>query len=169
MNNECCYEYLDIVSDILNNKEFMQIENIKHHNTNRLDHSMKVSYNAYKIAKFLRLDYKEVARAGLLHDFYLDRTKDYQNIFEKVKLFTTKHPNDAIINSLKYYDLTNKELDIIRTHMFPVDIYVPRYLESWIVNLTDSFVSIYEFGFKFKHEISYATNLYLFFLINLIR
>jgi uncharacterized protein len=162
-------EYLQIVDNILNNKEFITLENIKHHNTNRLAHSLKVSYNAYKVARFLKLDYDQVARAGLLHDFYLDRTKDYKTIKEKFELFTTKHPNDAINNSLKYYHLTNKEKDIIRTHMFPFDIYVPRYLESWVVNLTDSWVSIYEFAFKFKNEISYATNLYLFFLINLVR
>lgn len=169
MHNIDDENYLQIVENILSNKEFNKIENIKHHNTNRLDHSLKVSYNSYKIAKILRLDYEQVARAGLLHDFYLDRTNDYDQVSAKIKLFTTKHPGDAIVNSLKYYDLTNKEKDIIRTHMFPIDIYVPKYLESWVVNLTDSFISIYEFGFKFKHQLSYASNLYLFFLINLIR
>jgi uncharacterized protein len=59
-------EYLQIVDNILNNKEFIQIENIKHHNTNRLDHSLKVSYNAYKVARILKLDYDQVARAGFI-------------------------------------------------------------------------------------------------------
>lgn len=34
--------------------------------------AIKVSYRAYKTAKKLNLDYIKTARAGLLHDFYLD-------------------------------------------------------------------------------------------------
>jgi uncharacterized protein len=110
-----------------------------------------------------------VARAGLLHDFYLEKTHEYSKFKDKIKLFTIQHPQDAIDNSLKHFHLTNKEIDIIRTHMFPLDFHIPRYLESWVVNMTDSVISIYEFTHKFKHQISYATNLYVLFLINLIR
>ena len=44
-------EYLQIIDNIMSNKEFRKIDNIKHHNTTRLDHSLKVSYYSYKIAK----------------------------------------------------------------------------------------------------------------------
>lgn len=169
MHNINDEEYLQIVNSIIENKEFMNLENIKHHNTNRLDHSFKVSYNAYKIARFLRLDFEQVARGGLLHDFYLDRTKDYTKVKDKVKLFTIQHPQDAINNALKYFDLTTKEIDIIRTHMFPLDFHIPRYMESWVVNLTDSCLSIYEFAYKFKYQLNYATNLYVLFILNFIK
>jgi uncharacterized protein len=169
MHNIKDEEYLQIVANILDNKSFMRLEKIVHHNTNRFDHSIKVSYNAYKVARFLKLDFEQVARAGLLHDFYLERTTEYKKVKDKVKLFTIQHPQDAIDNSLKHFNLTNKEIDIIRTHMFPLDFHIPRYLESWVVNMTDSCISIYEFSHKFKHQISYATNLYVLFLINLVR
>ena len=44
-------EYLFIINNILENEKFRKIENIKHHNTTRLNHSLKVSYYSYKIAK----------------------------------------------------------------------------------------------------------------------
>lgn len=53
--------------------------------------------------------------------------------------------------------------------MFPLNLQVPKYLESWIINMTDSVISIYEFGHKFKYEFSYAVNFYAFFLINMIK
>lgn len=162
-------EYLQIVENILKNKEFNTLKNIKHHNSNRFLHSLTVSYNAYKIAKFFKLDYDQVARAGLLHDFYLERTTDYSKVKDKIMLFTTGHPQDAVNNALKYFNLTTKEQDMIRTHMFPLDFRVPKYAESWIVNMTDSVISIHEFALKFKYQISYATNVYLLFLFNTIK
>ena len=44
---------------------------IQHGSTTTLDHSIAVSYLAYRLARKLDLDYISVARAGLLHDFYL--------------------------------------------------------------------------------------------------
>ena len=61
-----------IVNHILNNEEFLKIKKIEHHGISRYEHSMKVSYYSYKIAKALRLDYEQVARGGLLHDFFLN-------------------------------------------------------------------------------------------------
>jgi len=44
-------KYLDIVKDILKCEEFVDIEKIKHHDNNRLEHSLRVSYCSYKVAK----------------------------------------------------------------------------------------------------------------------
>ena len=37
-------EYLNKVYDILNNEEFQKMEKIIHHEGNRLDHSIRVTY-----------------------------------------------------------------------------------------------------------------------------
>ncbi len=169
MHNIKNQEYLDIVDNILLNNDFNQMKKIKHHNSNRFDHSLKVSYYSYVIAKRLHLDYEDVARAGLLHDFYLERTVDYRKFKDKVKLYTVKHPQDAIINASKYYDLTIKEKDIIRSHMFPLDFRVPKYMESWVVNMVDSSVSIHEYTLKFGYKFSYVINLYVILLLNSIK
>ena len=162
-------EYLYIINNIIKNKEFNKIEQIKHHNTNRLDHSIKVSYYSYKIAKTLKLDYKEVARGGLLHDFYIEEISECKKIKDKIKLFSIKHPKDAVSNASQYFELSDKEIDIIKSHMFPVDYKIPKYAESWIVSLVDKALSIGEFSKKFSYKFRYVINLYLLFLLNVIK
>ena len=62
--------YLFIVEDILNNQYFTEIKRCKHHGMNRLDHSLRVSYYSYLLAKKLGLNAVEIARGGLLHDLF---------------------------------------------------------------------------------------------------
>ena len=162
-------EYLFIINNIMENKEFKKIDNIKHHNTTRLDHSIKVSYYSYIIAKSLRLDYKEVARGGLLHDFYTDKISECSKIKDKIKLFSTKHPKDAVINASNQFNLSEKEINIIESHMFPVDYRIPKYAESWIVSIVDKMLSVGEFSKKFSYKLSYVFNLYLIFILNVIK
>ena len=162
-------EYLFIINNIIKNEKFNKIEKIKHHNTNRLDHSIKVSYYSYKIAKTLKLDYKEVARGGLLHDFYIDEISECKKIRDKIKLFSIKHPKDAVSNATEYFELSEKEIDIIQTHMFPIDYKIPKYAESWIVSLVDKILSVGEFSKKFSYKFSYIINLYLLFILNVIK
>lgn len=162
-------EYLLIINNIMENEEFKKMDDIKHHNTTRLDHSLKVSYYSYKIAKSLKLDYKEVARGGLLHDFYSDEVSDCDKIKDKVLLFTVKHPNDAVANASRYFDLSEKEINIIKSHMFPIDYKVPKYAESWIVSLVDKVLSFGEFSKKFGYKLTYVFNLYLLFVFNVIK
>lgn len=162
-------EYLYIINNILKNEEFKQMENIKHHNTTRLNHSLKVSYYSYVIAKSLHLDYVDVARGGLLHDFYVNEIRNCKKIKDKILLFSTKHPDEALVNATNNFSLTEKEMNIIKSHMFPVDYRLPKYAESWIVSLVDKVLSIGEFSKKFSYKLSYVFNLYLLFVLNTIK
>ena len=86
-------QYMSIVNNILDNKEFLKIKKIEHHGISRYDHSLKVSYYSYKIAKILHLDFEQTAIGGLLHDFFLspeDRTQKER----LVSVFT--HPKQAV-------------------------------------------------------------------------
>ncbi len=162
-------QYMKLVSPILENKEFSQLETVVHHGTTRMNHSLRVSYYSYKIAKALCLDYDQVARAGLLHDFFLDRTVDYEKTKDKVLLFTTGHPKVAAENAKKYFSLTEKEEDMIKTHMFPVDYRIPKYAESWIICAVDKLVGLYEFGRKFKYQLTYGFNFSLLLMLNILK
>ena len=162
-------EYLSIVDDILNNNEFKKMGRIGHHNTNRMNHLIKVSFRSYKIAKYLDLDYKEAAVGGILHDFYYSEIKDCDKFKEKLVLFSTGHPNIALNNANKYFDINKKEENIILSHMFPVSKKLPKYTESWIVTLVDKFYSIGEFSRKLTSKLKYATGLYVLFILNIIR
>lgn len=159
-------EFLDIVGDILENEEFCKIKNIDHHGITRYEHSVKVAYLAYKISKFLGLNYISVARAGLLHDFFL--SNENRKFSEKF-ISTFTHPKKAVRKSNETFGINELEKDIIKTHMFPVNLSVPRYAESWIVNITDKVIGSYEFGIKFRGKISYAVNLYFLFIINFLK
>ena len=162
-------EYLYIIDHILKNDEFKKMSDIKHHNTTRMDHSLKVSYYSYIIAKSLKLDYEDVARGGLLHDFYTEEIRKCNKIKDKVLLFSTKHSNDALINASNNFELSEKEVNIIKSHMFPVDYRIPKYAESWIVSLVDKVLSFGEVSKRFSSKLGYLSNLYLLFILNIIK
>ena len=135
-------EYHNIVDNILKHKEFIKLKDYKHHGLTRYDHVVRVSYWSYKIAKKLRLDYKSVARAGLLHDFFFVNNQAI-TLGERIKVFCN-HPKLALENSKKYFDINKQEEKIILSHMFPANIRIPTSLESWLVNIIDTVVSIYD-------------------------
>ena len=141
INIEKDVEYKNLISHILDNEEFKKMKNIEHHDTNRFDHSLKVSYYSYKIAKILKLDYEDVARAGLLHDFFLN---DINVKITKRLMSAINHPKRAALKSEEIFGISDKEKDIIKTHMFPLNLNVPKYTESWLVTLVDKAVATKE-------------------------
>ncbi len=158
--------YYEIVDDILNNKEFCNLKNIDHHGITRYNHSLKVSYYSYKIAKVLNLDYEKTARAGLLHDFFFSNSTK----MDKERITSVfVHPKKAALKSKELFNISELEEDIIKTHMFPVNLSIPKYAESWIVNLVDKTISLREFYKKFGYKFAYAANLYILFLINYMK
>lgn len=161
-------QYLNIVDDILDHSEFIKTKDIIHHGMNRYDHSVRVSYYSYKVAKLLKLDYKGAARAGLLHDFFL---VDNEALTIKEKLATlVNHPKYAVAYASKYFDLSDKEKDMILTHMFPVSLTtVPKYMESWVVDIVDNGVSICEALYCHKGRFLKFANVMLIVLFNYLR
>ena len=134
-------EYTSIVKDILDNENFKMMDTINHHGTTRMKHCIRVSYYSYKVGKKLKLHTKELARAGLLHDYFMsypDRTK-----LERF-LSTFIHPKYAVINAERDFEINKMEHNIIRAHMFPVNPALPIYLESWLVSTVDKVVGLVE-------------------------
>ena len=159
-------EYMSITKDILDNTEFMKMDEIEHHGITRLNHSLKVSYYSYKLSKILHLDYKETARGGLLHDFFFSpEVRDSKQKF--ISTFT--HPAKALETANKYFVLSKKEQDMIRSHMFPINISIPKYAESWIVSLVDKIVAVSELSLKYKFKFRYAYNVVLLFILGFIK
>lgn len=163
INNDTAFN--SIVSDILDNHEFNKIKNIEHHGTTRYIHSLKVSYLSYRLAKILGLNYQEVARGGLLHDFFLSD----ENRTKKDRVISTfVHPGKAVIKASENFVISKKEEDIIKSHMFPINPNVPKFAESWLVSIVDKTIGAFEFAQKYKHKLNYALNLCLLILINSI-
>ena len=135
-------EYLNIVKDIINNKEFLKLKNYKHHGISRYSHVLRVSRWTYNYCKKHKLDYISATRAALLHDFFFVNNQKV-SLLTRIKVLFT-HPKLALENSKKYFKLNNKEEKIILSHMFPVGIRMPTSREAWIVNIIDDIASIYE-------------------------
>lgn len=156
-------EFDSIINPIIENKEFLKTKEKEHHGITRYDHLIRVSYYSFLITKLLRLNYYETARAALLHDFFLDETRE-DSSYDALK----KHPLYALENAKKYYDLTDREEDIIKTHMFPITFTPPKYLESWIVDLVDDIAGIYEKYKSSYQQLRAAINfLFIFMLLHL--
>lgn len=148
-------EYMKIVSDLLENEELLKLDDITHHHfTTRLIHSLYVSYVSYKLAKSMNLDYVSTARAGLLHDFFLEEREEIELLGRGSH--NVVHPQIALENAGKITELNNIEKDIILKHMFlcTFRIRTPRYQESLIVSMVDKYCSISEVSKPTRSRVS---------------
>ena len=50
-------EYTNLIEEYLSDELVQALKNIPHHDSNRLDHSLKVSYESYRICKKYNLNY----------------------------------------------------------------------------------------------------------------
>lgn len=152
-----------LISDILDNDNFLAIKKYKHHGITRLEHSMRVSYYSYFIAKKLKLNYEAVARGGLLHDFFFREALEPK----KQKFCFAVHPYQSLENACNNFELSDLEKDIIINHMFPTLPHkVPKYIESWLVSFIDKVVAVYEFYWSYSRNFIYKfANVYLTLLL----
>jgi uncharacterized protein len=162
VNNIEDKQYKMIVDYILRDNEFNKIALSNHHGTDRLAHSIRVSYYSYKIARKLGIDYETAATAGLLHDFFF--TSNDKTFKESTKSVFT-HAKIAANNAINQFGISEKEKNIIETHMFPINPKPSKFIEGWIVSFVDKFVGLFEFGIKFR----YATTLWAIFLFNIMK
>lgn len=138
-------EYYSIVKDILENPEFLRRKEFRHHgNRTVYDHSLAVSILSYRIAKKLKMDYRSAAIGGLLHDFYYKPWQEEKDTRPFFKKHGFAHAGEALENSRVYFpNLMNKRVeDIIKKHMFPLNIKPPMCREGWVITCVDKYVSM---------------------------
>lgn len=163
MSNNKKEEFNSIIKDITNNKKFNILNKELHHGITRYEHTMRVAQWTYRICDLFKMNNKEdVTRAALLHDFFINEDLKSTNGASKLG----EHPNVALKNSKKYFELTKVQEDIIKTHMFPCNFDIPKYKESWLVSGVDKIVGAYEM-LRFKSSL-YA-GIYVLFLFEMIR
>ena len=134
-----------IAKDIINNEYYQKLIEENHHGLNRYEHSIRVAKKTYNIAKKLNINYVSATRAALLHDFFINT--DFGEI-KGIKKGTT-HPEIALQNAKKHFNLNKKEEDAIINHMFPLTFTPPASLEGVVLSLTDKIIAIYEYS-RFK-------------------
>ena len=165
MKDNTYEEYLSLVKNILEDEEFKKLKNCLHHGTTRYEHSINVSYNAYKIAKRYNLSYEEVARSALLHDFFINEEANLKDRFKA----TFTHAAQAENNARDKFNISEKEAKIIRCHMFPVNLTLPRDKESWVVTICDKGAYFNEYFKNVSHKLKYAVNIFAILILNFMK
>ncbi|MFI3329388.1 MAG: HD domain-containing protein [bacterium] len=133
--------FAEIADDIVNHVEYQKLKNFTHHLCmTRYEHCMHVAYRAYlkALKSKKQLDLRSLIRGALLHDFYF-----YQRE-EAPKMHLQSHPMLSVNNAKEYFELNELEIDIMKSHMWPVNSTMPKYKESRIVNKADKVSSMTE-------------------------
>ncbi len=136
----------EIFNDLCEQTRILQTRAYSHHlGTSVLRHSVNVAYLSMLMSKIFRLkvDYYQLIRGALLHDYYLYDCHDKSESNKKKHL--RLHPSKAAIQAQKDIELTLREIDIILKHMFPITFALPKSKESAIVCISDKLCAIYEF------------------------
>ena len=136
-------EFLSIVDELINNKTVQEMKKYRqHYETSCFKHCYMVSYYCYLICKKYNLDYVSVTRAGMLHDLFLYDWRVRQPGRKGLHAFT--HGKLACENASKLFDLTQKEKDMIITHMWPVTMKFPTSIEGFILTFVDKYCATSE-------------------------
>lgn len=132
--------------DILRSRNFRSTrEYLQHGNVTVSRHSINVAKYSLALSQRLHIpcNQRELIRGALLHDYFLYdwHSPDY---IKPHKLHGFYHPGRALSNASKEYELTDREKDIIRKHMWPLTVVPPVYREGWIVTMADKWCSLME-------------------------
>ncbi len=126
--------YFHTVADLLAQPGVQRLRAIPHHRlVNRFDHVLLVSYVSFALARRWGWDARAAARAGLLHDLFWESCS---NSFA----LCLNHPETAVRNAGQLTPLSDRERNIILSHMWPAARHLPRYRESWLVDMADNVV-----------------------------
>jgi uncharacterized protein len=109
-----------------------------HGKTDCLFHSVYVSFCCFRAFRNSKLDIKSLVTGSLLHDFFL------------YNWYTTKHdefhayyhPKKSLENAKRFFEINPLEEEIIRKHMWPMTISLPRHKETYVVTFFDKYCAI---------------------------
>ncbi len=133
-----CEEFFSFAHDVIDAGRLrLEARFVQHGSTSTLMHSLAVAAYAEAMARALgcTAHLNEVRRAALLHDYYL---YDWHKAGPQSAGHATLHAGRALKNALEDYpDLTVRERDAIKCHMFPINPVPPRYGVGWFVTCAD--------------------------------
>jgi len=149
MNIPVQEEYIACVRPLLESGQVNSMKRWRHHFTvSCWEHSVFVSYVAFRLARKWGWDGKAAARAGLLHDLYLYDPADH-SAHPGNQCFD--HPEFALRNALELCpDLSERECNAIVSHMFPLAVHLPRCREALVVNLADKLCASIEVAHLYR-------------------
>lgn len=126
-------EFADQIDDLLHTPAVQNLQYYPHHHrVTRYEHVLLVAQLSFRIARAWGLDSRAVARSALLHDLY-HGGKDANYLRH-----SRTHPLTALHNAMNVTTLSEKEQNIIASHMWPLCTARPQSREAWLVNAVDT-------------------------------
>lgn len=142
--------------DIIHSENFQKTkQHIQHGDMSVHKHCMDVARYSLAINQKLKLncDKKDLVRGALLHDYFLYDWHDKEYLKERKRFHGFHHPFTALRNAEKEFDLTDKQREIIKKHMWPLTIVPPTCREAWVVTTADKYCSLREtLGLRRGHK-----------------
>lgn len=145
MNKTNEYELEEYGKDILESDNFKKIAaHVQHGTMSVQEHCINVAKTSVMINRKLHANCneKDLVRGALLHDYFLYDW--HKGDPEDNRLHGFAHPGKALRNAKKEYDLTDRQEDIIKKHMWPLTVVPPLCREAWIVTAADKYCSTLE-------------------------
>ena len=147
---------MQIAEQIINHPEYQRLKEFYHHQHSIYEHSLQVAWKSFKVASlldsFFTIEIEQMIRGALLHDFFLyDWHIDKP---ESGKLHAFEHPKEALKNAQTFFpDITPIEVNIIRSHMWPLTLHQPKFKESFIVIIVDKCVAFKEVAVELLNKL----------------
>ncbi len=132
-------------NDILLSEGMEYEKTLLHHGViSCFEHSVRVAHMSIRLIKRLniKVDQESVVRGALLHDYFLYDWHTDKNPDRKPHGFG--HAEVALEKAGRDFELNDIERDIIVKHMFPLNIALPVYKESWLVCAADKICAVQE-------------------------
>jgi len=142
MKNAALFD--SFAKEILEHDVFSESKkHIQHGRTSVYEHSLSVARLSFSMGEFFNVkDKRSLVRSALLHDFFL---YDWHVPEKMWSLHGWTHPVAAAENAKKYFNVSEKEYSLIRTHMWPFTLlHPPKYKEGWLICICDKIASLGE-------------------------
>ena len=116
---------------------------MQHGKVSVYDHTINVTIHALKIVKKFRIkvDERSLIRGCLLHDYFL---YDWHVNDKSHRLHGFHHARTAMLNADRDFGLNKVEKNMIYSHMFPLNLRLPKYKESIILCISDKICAVKE-------------------------
>ena len=131
--------------DILKSDGMCAAKNhMQHGHVSVYKHSLAVAHSCLWIAdRFnLKVNKEALVRGALLHDYFL---YDWHDRESAGKWHGLKHAKKALRNAERDFELGRIERNMIRRHMFPLNITPPKYRETYILCVADKICAVKEY------------------------
>ena len=129
----------------LHNKDVLRMQEIPaHRGSNVYLHTFKLVKKVMKKAVKSRrnLDLEALLIATIFHDYYL---YNWRTLKDRPRPHGKHHPSIAARNAKRDFNISEKAVDIMLTHMWPFNFTKPpKSKEAWLLNITDTWVAFVE-------------------------